>query len=170
MTNFQFSIFNFQKNRQGFALLIAVILATIILTTGLSIANTALKEIILAATVRSSLSSFYIADGGAECALYWDNIRGNFDKQSAFIEGSKQVQIECGGYVVRPNPTGSSVNFWLQDPDNLSLPCTNIDISTSPGDEDSEKVFLDSWGFNTCDINNSKRVDRAIEVKYSRFK
>ena len=71
--------------KRGFALLIAVILAAIILTIGLSIVSTALKEVVLAATVRSSLASFYIADGGSECALYWDNVRGNFEKESAFI-------------------------------------------------------------------------------------
>src|SRR3989344_2560298 len=166
----KFVICNLKKKKGGFALLIAVVLSAIILTIGLSIVSTALKEGTLAATVRSSLSSFYIADGGVECALYWDNIRGNFEKESAFVSGTAQNTIECGGIVVNNVPNGPSVNFWLKDETNLAKSCTNVNIKSVSDGADTEKVFLQSWGFNTCDLSNSRRVDRAIEVKYFRYK
>src|SRR3989338_4931734 len=87
------------RMKSGFALLIAIVVATIVLTIGISIINTALKEVVLASTVRNSLSGFYAADSAIECALYWDNIRGRFGVPSAFVAGSSG-DIECGGVVV----------------------------------------------------------------------
>src|SRR3989344_266011 len=157
------------KYRKGFALLIAVVVSTIILTIGLSIVNTALKEIVLASTVRNSSTSFYIADSGAECALYWDNIRGNFEKKSAFRVGSPPSIIECQNIKINVIPNNPLQGVWLRDDAHLNLPCAEIEIKTTSVGPQEEKTFLTSWGFNTCEVANPRRVDRALEIKYSRF-
>src|SRR3989338_7920619 len=159
-----------KSKKRGFALLIAVIVSTIILTIGLSIINTALKEIILASTVRNSLTSFYIADTGAGCALYWDNIRGNFEKVSGFTVGSPPSMIECQHVKIPVVPADALRGVWLRDDEHLSKPCAEIEFETTSVGTREEKVFLRSWGFNTCDVTNQRRVDRALEVKYSRFR
>lgn len=160
----------FKVQNRAFALLIAVIVSTIILTIGISIINTALKEVILASTVRNSLEGFYEADTGAECALYWDNIRGNFDKQSAFQVGSPPSIIECQGIKIPVTPSNPLTDVWLRDNGNLNQPCAELEMNSTSVSETEDKVHLRSWGFNTCDVSSSRRVDRALEVRYSRYK
>ncbi|OHB18650.1 MAG: hypothetical protein A2749_01140 [Parcubacteria group bacterium RIFCSPHIGHO2_01_FULL_45_26] len=157
---------------RGFALLIAIVVATIILTIGISIVNVALKEVILASTVRNSLASFYTADSGVECALYWDNIRGNFSKESVFDPkqgGAGPSTIECGGILVGDIFRSPTVNFGLVSTSNADLPCGQVNVEVAPVGKGEDKVTLKSLGSNTCNTNNSRRVERALEVKYSRF-
>ena len=170
-----FRHFEISKSRnigtnKGFALLIAVIIATIVLTIGISIINTALKEVILASTVRNSLTSFYIADSGVECALYWDNIRGNFQVDSVFAPGSPPTTIECAGVTIDNVQGGSDVEFMLQDQEDPRAPCAKVLVSSVPVGPEEDNVVVRSEGSNTCEQNNSRRVERALEVKYSRFR
>jgi len=76
-TNFQFSIFNFQKKR-GFALLIAVIFMSVMLSFGLALGSLSYKQQILASSAIQSQYAFYAADAGLECALYADQQQNLF--------------------------------------------------------------------------------------------
>ena len=78
MKNFQFSIFNFQKKR-GFALLIAVIFMSVMLSFGLALGSLGYKQQVLASSVISSQYAFYAADAALECALYADQKQNLFD-------------------------------------------------------------------------------------------
>lgn len=66
------SIWSRVKERRGFTLLLAALIASIVLSIGASIFTIASKQIILSATGRDSQFAFYAADSAAECALYWD--------------------------------------------------------------------------------------------------
>jgi len=158
------------KHNKGFALLISVILSTIILTIGISIISTAIKETILASTIRNSLVSLYMADSGTECALYWDNIRGNFQKNSVFRPGpGPQVsRIECANKQVDVY-AGNDSGFWLRDDSHLNNACVQVTVGTRPASDKEEHIKIRSWGFNTCDPASTRRVDRALETNYSRF-
>ena len=71
--------------QQGFVLLVAVVVASILLSIGIGIANFTYRELILSSTSRNSTYSFYAADTGTECAYYWDNILDNITRApSAF--------------------------------------------------------------------------------------
>src|SRR3989344_8638979 len=56
----------------GYALMLSIVVSSIVLSIGLSLFNIVQKELILSATGRDSQFAFYSADGGIECALYWD--------------------------------------------------------------------------------------------------
>jgi len=163
-------MFVFHKKRKneksGFALLIAVVVSSVVLTIGISIINTALKEVVLASTVRNSLSGFYTADSAIECALYWDNIRGRFGTPSYFSIGAP-TEIECGGMIT--SVIGGS-HFSLINTSDLNAPCADVNVSSVSVGPDEERVIMRGLGSNTCDLNNSKRVERALEVRYSRFR
>ena len=66
---------------RGFALLVAVLVSSVVLAVGLSIANVTLKQYIFAGIGKESEVAFYAADAGMECALYWDtsSAGGKFD-------------------------------------------------------------------------------------------
>src|SRR5581483_9987816 len=60
------------KGNKGFAMLFAVLVASLLLAIGISIFNLTVKELILSSSGRESQFAFYAADTGAECAIYWD--------------------------------------------------------------------------------------------------
>lgn len=81
------------SSKKGFALLFAVLVASLLLTIGLSIFSTTLKELAIATASRQSVYAFYAADSGRECVKYWDTQRGQIPGLfSAAITG----QISCG--------------------------------------------------------------------------
>jgi hypothetical protein len=96
-----------QKNNQsGFTLLLASLVASLLLTIGLSMFSIAQQQLTLSSIGRDSQYSFYTADTGAECALYWD-FRGAFSTSTSF-SGAK-----CNGQSIGepantadPNSTG----------------------------------------------------------------
>src|SRR3989338_5832622 len=74
----------------GFALLFAMLASSVMLSIGLAILNIALREVTLSSYGRESVIAFYVADAGAECALYWGT------GADAFSSG-KISPINCGG-------------------------------------------------------------------------
>ncbi len=62
----------------GFALLIAVIFMSVMLSFGLALGSLSYKQQVLASSAVASQYAFYAADAGLECALYADQ------QQSAF--------------------------------------------------------------------------------------
>lgn len=63
----------FDRTREkGFTVLLAALVASLVLSLGISVFAIAQKQLILASTGRNSQYAFYAADTAAECALYWD--------------------------------------------------------------------------------------------------
>src|SRR3972149_3115950 len=62
----------FQGDKRGSTLFIAVLLSSLLLAIGFSLANFAVKQLVIATAGRESQFAFYAADTGIECALYWD--------------------------------------------------------------------------------------------------
>jgi len=162
------------KANKGFALLIAVILTAAILTTGLSIVGSAVKEVALAHTARNSSKALYIADSGVECALYWDNIRGNPDEPVLFsVDGDHLIACNDSLLEVEVSTSGSNektANFWLREQLGQADSCARVVISKSDlGQTLAGDVLVESWGIDTCDHTHSRRTDRAMRAFYSGF-
>lgn len=76
-----------QKNK-GFALLLAVLVSVIVLTIGLTILNSALKQTFLSEVSLESERSFHAAYAGVECAQFW-NVADAWDV------GTGTMSIQC---------------------------------------------------------------------------
>lgn len=61
-----------KKTQQGFALLIAVIFMSVMLSFGLALGSLGYKQQVLASSAIASQYAFYAADAALECALYAD--------------------------------------------------------------------------------------------------
>ena len=59
-------------DNHGFALLLAVLVSVIVLTIGLTILNSALKQLFLSEVALESERSFHAAYAGVECAQFWN--------------------------------------------------------------------------------------------------
>ncbi len=58
--------------QQGFTLLLAALIASIVLSIGVAVYTIAQHEVTLSSLGRDSQFAFYAADTAAECALFWD--------------------------------------------------------------------------------------------------
>lgn len=61
---------NTYVKKQGFALLITLIIVSVVLAVGLSLLEITLKQISLSTTARDSEVSFHAANAASECAIY----------------------------------------------------------------------------------------------------
>lgn len=61
----------YASSERGFALLLALIISTVVLSIGLTLLAVALKQLNLSATSRESEVAFQMANLGMECGRYW---------------------------------------------------------------------------------------------------
>jgi len=157
-----------EKTTQGgFILSFAVLLSSIILSVGLAVFNILSKELLISSVGRESQFSFYAADTGGECALFWDT------KQQIFPTSSQSVvysgPINCAGSQFHLNPPDPGVsivgtptaatttfNFISEDY------CANV-LVAKYGDGQTK---IESEGYNTCDESSPRRIARFIRILY----
>ncbi|MSR87891.1 MAG: hypothetical protein EXS69_01850 [Candidatus Zambryskibacteria bacterium] len=160
--NFQFSIFNFQKER-GFTLFIAVVITGTLLLISTGIINLAVKQSFISNSGKESQMAFYAADTGIECALYWDV--KNPTGISAFATSTGST-IYCNRDGNNPSNQwvvgGSTVSIinkitFLPDPYCTIVTVTKVDNGTTK---------IESLGYNTCDGVSGRRVERAVRASY----
>jgi len=167
------------SSRRGFVLSLAVLVSGILLSIGLAIFSSALKELILSSSGRESQFAFYAADTGSECALYWD-IRHPGFPTSVFATSSDSTILPDGSGVfcntedITVVATGwDPANGWDVSGLSGSSATTVFDMAFANGScatvtviKDSGTTQIDSRGFNTCDIGNPRRVERGLRVSY----
>jgi Tfp pilus assembly protein PilX len=69
------------KKNNGFALLLALIISSVVLAIGVSILHISVNQINLSATARESEIAFQSAHAGIDCLMYWRN-----EKSVEFID------------------------------------------------------------------------------------
>ncbi|TSD03513.1 MAG: hypothetical protein Athens071416_194 [Parcubacteria group bacterium Athens0714_16] len=141
-----------QESKKGFTLLMATVVSSLLLSIGISIYNITLKELILTSYGRNSQFAFYASDTGLECALFWDI------KKDAFASTTPS-NIECDGKSIE-NVGGTSISTF------------NIDFSPEPFcatvtvDKSGSGTIIESRGYNTCNVENPRRVERGMRISY----
>lgn len=80
---------------RGFALLVAVIFMSVMLTLGLELGSLAYKQEVLASGSVQSQYAFYVADAALECALYADQQQNLFAYPAT--APASAPQMSCGG-------------------------------------------------------------------------
>jgi len=170
------------KKSKGFTLLFAVLAASLLLSIGLSIFSLTVKELTLSSYGRESQFSFYAADSGAECALYWD-IKGHGGATfatSTTYGGIVPYQINCGATTIALSETANDANdatttfsMPLNDVSNTSF-CSTVIVSKYPNSSSPAGIgtTIISNGYNVCDSSanpiwgNPNLVERSLSVTY----
>jgi len=161
----------FKYKQKGFSLFIAVTVAATLLLVAFSVSKIATKGLEFANTGRNSQIAFFAADAGIECALYWD-VAFEPSKFSPSVSGSP---INCAGVsMANGNPIPGSTNttqiggaaisrfgFVMNRGTNPTNACVIV-IVTKAG----MNTKVESFGYNTCDTSNPRRVERGVEVNY----
>ena len=155
------------KNNKGYTLLFAVLVASVVLSVGISILTISKKEFLLASSARDSSSAFYAADSGIECTSYLD-----FNGQ---LSTSTPNDVSCGNYSVIVTFIGENpyvADFEIPMPNLQS--CAKVTITKTVGNNDEVQVEILSKGYNIgwngseelCNIPGVKKVERAILLTY----
>lgn len=168
----KFSLLYLPVNNRGFVILIASLLAGLLTIIGASIFSIFLKELILSSGGKESQLAFYAADGGVECALYWDSkekFATSSDSESSpsnLFCNNQDITLSADWVWKVPaetTPTASrtifSIDLYPSDPDRKD--CAAISVF-----KDNGNTIIESRGYNTCDLTNPRRVERGLRVSY----
>jgi hypothetical protein len=163
---------NTSHAHEGFTLLLASLIASILLTLALFMISIAQREVFLSTLVRESHYAFYAADAGAECALFWD-FQGGFDVTNATHDAS------CSGTKVGDIVAGESSGptdrvlggQGFGTPSHMEFEqagrCVMVTVTkTQVGS--ITKTHIDSRGYNVRCSNedNPRRLERAVQMTY----
>jgi Tfp pilus assembly protein PilX len=160
----------------GFTILFAVIVSSLILALGLGIVAITMKEVKLSGAGRDSQLAFYAADSGLECAMYYDIVKYGFATSSSLVG---LPSITCNGNSLTvdpglPTPDSATSTFRMYMeyagavPSSIPVvgkPCADVAVIKYV-DTGQAKTKIDSRGYNTCDENNSRRLERGYSVEY----
>ena len=168
----------------GFVLPFSVLVSGILLSIGLGIFSITMKELAISSSGRESQFAFYAADTGGECALYWD-IRHTGFTDSVFAtstDSSVPVNpVNCNRQDMTIDASGwDPTEGWEILNSSVDGATTQFDMLFSNGSCATVYVFkgsntlegipgstqIDSHGFNTCNVNNPRRVERGLRIKY----
>lgn len=149
------------KKSEGFALLFSVLLASLLLTIGLSIFNIALKELAISGASRQSIHAYYAAASGLEEAKYLDLRTSNIDE---FDEEERQKLLTS----VVSSLVFTSVNKIPVDSVNSAGPNYNFTITKVRNtgqckDVQSICTIVESTGH---DSDDQDKVERAMKITY----
>lgn len=153
-------IFN-KKENGGYAILFTVAVVGIISMITIGLSNAAYKQMILASVAKDSTTAFYQSDLASECALYADD--------TDFYLNPSGTGFTCAGYILNYSVTdmGSGVIKYILSPtDSTSADkCFNI-LITKTETASAITTVVESKGYNICNTNNIRTVERAVKVTY----
>jgi Tfp pilus assembly protein PilX len=140
-----------KNNKNGFVILFAVTISSIMLAVALGVTNIALKEVRFSTSARDTNDAFFAADNGIEYVLYRDKSVNN----------------------AYPAPASGSVQAWTEKPiglGSLSLSCAIVTI-TKDYTSSVLKTTIISKGYNIgtsagdC-VPVSGSVERELKATY----
>lgn len=172
----------FQESKKGAVLLIAILMASVMLTVGLGVYHRTYKEIYLATFWKQVMFAFSAADTGFECALYRDLHPPAAPAGAVYFATSSSSvfpvphSFSCGGGMITISPLDiktdeiSSVTYkYATTTASFSsmfntfsvdvVKITNITVGTT-----TTKII--SRGYNTSDTTNPRRVERGLKIEY----
>ena len=165
------------KNTQrGFALLIAVIFMTVMLSFGLALGSLSYKQQVLASTAVGSQYAFYAADSALECALYADQQTSSFVPYPT--TPPSEPSISCDGVSVAALTSSSwTPSMWIINyriPLDTTLPnsprCADLTIykyRTPQSDGSTTRIFSQGYDVSCSAIGSGSRFSsRGMSAHY----
>lgn len=156
---------------RGFALLIAIIFMSVMLSFGLALGSLGYKQQILASSAIESQYAFYAADAALECVLYADQQQGLF-AYTAIAPPSAPLMSCDNAAPISADIVSHSATQWIIA-ERLSLDsgrrCADITVyKPSPG---TGTTYLFSQGYDvSCDTvanpGGARFVSRGIHARY----
>ncbi|MEY2665690.1 MAG: hypothetical protein RLZZ480_795 [Candidatus Parcubacteria bacterium] len=93
-----------KPDRAGFALLMALIVVSVVVTIGLSVLDLSLKQVRLSTNAKDSEIAFHAANAGMECARYWRRV------DATVMENGGTINPSCFSGTATVDPVLAIVN------------------------------------------------------------
>ena len=149
---------NILNSKKGFILLYAILIMSILITLAVSITNITIKERQLSRYGEESLSAFFAAESGMECALYWDLKQ----EESSFRYDPTEPagrSITCNGQTFQVGTTTKTIiKLNLVGSDNSSIIIVDKSVT--------DKTSLIAHGYSVEDPTGEYGVERGLRVQY----
>ncbi len=162
--------FTRKATTDGFALLFAVMISSIVLAVGLGVANIAYKEITFSASATAANDAFSAADTGVECALYWDKGTSEFPTGFFGVDNGDGPARECSETQLDLSDTGGQWIFHLVRLGTDEKSCAVVTVTKTYAPNQTHIVSKGySLGGNNnlvCFSSSQNRVERQLEVTY----
>ncbi|MCX6754254.1 MAG: hypothetical protein NTU81_00260 [Candidatus Nomurabacteria bacterium] len=161
------------KKQNGYAILFTVVIVSAIAVISAGLSSTAYKQLILSSLAKDSQTAFYQADSADDCALYADRVERAITPTNlftvgggAFACGNQNSILTAGGSEGDEfGNTFTTDTIYPSDETSLS-PCFRIEISKTTNPVGLIKTKISSKGYNLCDKNNIRTVEREIVVNF----
>jgi hypothetical protein len=153
----------FKKNEKGYAILFTVIVISAISVITAGISNAIYKQLVLSSLANDSQKAFYQADTASDCALLFDmEERINYEEQ---FQNREVFSWECGGFNMEVTPDSDGISYSI-------LPTSSVEESQEPcyrinTSKDGVTVEILANGYNICNKNNVRTVERQIKISYN---
>lgn len=162
--------------QSGMTLFMAVTIMAILLFISFAVVNIAIKSTTFANLGKESQYAFYAADAGIECAIYWDRFtpsKFDIDTPGSPIFCADLTPISTGGAIPGTSTTAfiggggpgnrtSRFGFNLNQGSNPMPYCAIVTVTKNA----DGTTYIKSRGYNTCDTNHPRRIERGVEVTY----
>lgn len=164
-----------KQENKGFALLIAVIFMTVMLTFGLSLGSIGFKQQILASGAIESQYAFYAADAALECALYADQQQNLFAYTDDLSASAPRMSCGDATNPVAVGVTSHTDTQWVITT-RLSLDddthCAEVTVWKPAALSDTTYIF--SQGYDvSCNVafslngqSTARFVSRGLDTHY----
>jgi type II secretory pathway pseudopilin PulG len=124
-----------QTNESGFALLMALVVITVVISIGLSVLDLSIKQVRLSTNAKDSEISFHAANAGMECARYWRKAA------SSTMEMGGVINPVCFSTSASPN-TRTQITTGVTGGGNVYLYSYKFTWGTAPNQRCSDIVTL----------------------------
>lgn len=149
---------------------VVVVSAISVITAGL--ANIAYKQITLSSLAKDSQIATVWADTANECALFFEQVA----IKHLLGQDSSETSWKCGGIEFNIDWKQMSLSdyndgnykYELEPSDNykeLKNPCFEFEVNSI--NDGTKNVTIISSGFNICDTNTIRTVQRTYEINYN---
>lgn len=157
------------NTKKGYAILFTLVVVSIISSISIGVANSVSKQLILSSLAHDSQMAFYAADTAAECALYASEsptVLGSLGGLPGIVGSG--LPFDCGvddfGNSFSIDVANSAFpNIYTFNTNPIlggSCFSVNIDQSLTP------QKKIETKGYNTCNSNSQRQVERGILVEY----
>ena len=155
--------------QDGFVILFAVLISSIILLIGMGMFRISIKETVLSSTARESTLAFFMADSGMECALYAEIKHGLYDNEAPPYSISANLCDPRSPSTLRNAGGSSNTSAILFNLINLDMAsCAQVRVENNNGVRG-----ITSKGYNICNngvpaSNNPLLLQRELFISYTR--
>ena len=161
-----------KKAQRGFALLIAIIFMSVMLSFGLALGSIGYKQQVLASAAVESQYAFYAADAALECALYADQQQNLFDYASHDATTHPNL-ITCDEVPATELSYTYTIGTRMVVSERLSLDsgkrCAVVTVYKPAPDSGFTYIFSQGYDVSCTTVsspNGARFVERGLNAHY----